>query len=218
MNQKKKGIDLNKDPKKLLTIAIENRKKIAIQKTTKQSDAPPVNTTVTNATTSKPKEQAAASKPTVSIKQMLQQKNATQQTVSASVTSSKAENKTHSNTETLELNIENIKLQFSRFIEQKSKSDRLKVDLLVGEPQLNNSQITLKTTNQLQYNDLSEVATELQNYLQRVFSNPELRISIMQPDQTPTKKIFNNTDRFNQMCEKNPLLLQMKKQFLLDFD
>ncbi len=215
MNQKKKGIDLNKDPKKLLAIAVENRRKIAIQKANKQSDTPATVRTSQPVNPVKPTQQASIRK-TISIKQgLLQQQKA------AAVTTSATKETTPNHIpklENLELNVENIKQQLACFVERKKNSDRLKVELLVVEPKLQNSHIVLSTGNQLQFKDLRGVQTELQNYLQNVFNSTKLRIYIQEPEKTVTQKIFNDTDRYKEMCKKNPVLAKLKQTFYLDFD
>ncbi len=216
MNQKKKGIDLNKDPKKLLAIAVENRRKIAVQKVNKQSDTP---TTVRASQPINPVKQPTqqqAIRKTVSIKQgLLQQQKAATVTTSAT----KEESPKHIPlVENLELNVENIKQQLTRFVEQKNKGERLRVELLAGDPKLTDSNIILSSGNKLQFTDLKGVQTELQNYLQRVFNNTKLHIYIQEPEKTITQKVFNDTDRFKEMCKKNPVLAKLKQTFYLDFD
>ncbi len=218
MNQKKKGIDLNKDPKKLLAIAVENRRRIAVQKVNKQSDTPATARAAQSVSSpAKPKQQTRITK-TVSIKQKLQQKRQVNTTAASAAVKNAAENTHDAAVESLELNVENIKLQFNRFVDQRKNSDRLKVELLVLEPKLQNSHIILSTGNQLQFSDLIGIQTELQNYLQRVFKNTELRIYIQEPEKTVTQKIFNDTDRYKEMCKKNPVLAKLKQTFFLDFD
>ncbi len=218
MNQKKKGIDLNKDPKKLLAIAVENRRRIAVQKVNKQSDTPAIARAAQSVSSpAKPKQQTRITK-TVSIKQKLQQKRQVNTTAASAAVKNAAENTHDAAVESLELNVENIKLQFNRFVEQRKNSDRLKVELLVLEPKLQNSHIILSTGNQLQFSDLRGIQTELQNYLQRIFKNTELRIYIQEPEKTVTQKIFNDTDRYKEMCKKNPVLAKLKQTFFLDFD
>ncbi len=216
MNQKKKGVDLNKNPKKLLAIAVENRRKIAAQKVNKQSDTPATVITSQSVNPVKQPTQQQSVRKTVSIKQgLLQQQKAATVTTSAT---KEATPKHIPQVENLELNVENIKQQLARFVEQKNKGERLRVELLAGDPQLTDSNIVLSTGNQLQFTDLKGIQTELQNYLQNVFNNTELHIYIQEPEKTVTKKVFNDTDRFKEMCKKNPLLNKLKQTFYLDFD
>ncbi|HBX51572.1 MAG: DNA polymerase III, subunit gamma and tau [Bacteroidetes bacterium RIFOXYA12_FULL_35_11] len=66
---------------------------------------------------------------------------------------------------------------------------------------------------------LKEIQTELLNYLKTELKNSHIQIktSVVEKDNTQTKKIYTDADKFNFLNEKNPNLSILQKKMNLDF-
>ena len=102
----------------------------------------------------------------------------------------------------------------------RKKSDRIRLAITNCEAEIREeAQLVVKVSNQIQADDLALVKNEMVNYLRRELKNStvDFIIEITQAEETK-KRLYTDTDRFKYLCEKNPVLEQLKQKFSLDFE
>jgi len=101
----------------------------------------------------------------------------------------------------------------------RKKSDRIRLAIANCHAEIReDAQLVVKVSNQIQADDITIVKNEMVNYLKRELQNSTIDF-IIEITQTETKKrLYTDTDRFKYLCEKNPLLEQLKQKFSLDFE
>lgn len=228
IESKKKRASLKKDPRILDKIEIVGRAEIPVKK---PAPAPAANgnpvkgKVYTNGTSSKGSATVSVSNSksaytsTVSIKQALSkgiQRPATTTNVKAvSVNEHKSVTVSGSDVFTAVDVMKSLK----QYIQEKGKSDRIKYALTVNQPEVReNTKVFLKISNNLQEDDVNAVKGELQNYLRRVLNNAQLELCTEMLKTQTRKRVFTDTDRFNYLCKKNPVLSVLKQKFSLDFE
>ena len=101
----------------------------------------------------------------------------------------------------------------------RKKSDRIRLAIVNCTAEIqDDKQLVVKVSNQIQADDIALVKNEMVNYLKRELQNSTIDF-IIKITQTETKKrLYTDTDRFKYLCEKNPILEQLKQKFSLDFE
>ena len=114
---------------------------------------------------------------------------------------------------------EKIEAKLKEFIVSRGKNERIKQALNVIKPEVNGeTNIVFHVSNPLQEDDVNSVINEIKNYLRRELNNSNIEILVEITEAKISKKIYTETDRFNYLCEKNPVLSFLKQKFALDFE
>lgn len=81
-----------------------------------------------------------------------------------------------------------------------------------------NFEVELKLNNQLQEEEVQKIRPSLQNSLQQELKNCKIILStrIAKSDELD-KKLYSDKEKFDHLAQKNPVLLNLKQQFGLDF-
>ncbi|MPQ47134.1 DNA polymerase III subunit gamma/tau [Marinifilum sp. N1E240] len=225
IESKKKGTSLKKNTKKLLKIIVEGREDLPAQ--TKASNpvsqqAPSNGNGQVKVEPTEPKIQTGVSRnaytPTVSIKQALKTGIQRPKTISKPNYQEKEKVDLVAVSENIPLNQAQAFKQLKEFVQIKGKSDRIRLALTVNQPEVIDNKVILKVSNPLQGDDINGVRVELQNHLRRVFSNKEIELETKMSQTKTTKRVFTDTDRFNYLCKKNPVLGVLKQKLSLDFE
>eukprot|EP01029_Cantina_marsupialis_P002648 TRINITY_DN1250_c0_g2_i1.p1 TRINITY_DN1250_c0_g2~~TRINITY_DN1250_c0_g2_i1.p1 ORF type:complete len:400 (+),score=41.31 TRINITY_DN1250_c0_g2_i1:84-1202(+) len=225
IESKKKGTSLKKNTKKLLKIIVEGREDLPAQ--TKASNpvsqqAPSNGNGQVKVEPTEPKIQTGVSRnaytPTVSIKQALKTGIQRPKTTSKPNYQEKEKVDLVAVSEDIPLNQAQAFKQLKEFVQIKGKSDRIRLALTVNQPEVIDNKVILKVSNPLQGDDINGVRVELQNHLRRVFSNKEIELETKMSQTKTTKRVFTDTDRFNYLCKKNPVLGVLKQKLSLDFE
>lgn len=225
IESKKKGTSLKKNTKKLLKIIVEGREDLPAQ--TKASNpvsqqAPSNGNGQVKVEPTEPKIQTGVSRnaytPTVSIKQALKTGIQRPKTISKPNYQEKEKVDLVAVSEDIPLNQAQAFKQLKEFVQIKGKSDRIRLALTVNQPEVIDNKVILKVSNPLQGDDINGVRVELQNHLRRVFSNKEIELETKMSQTKTTKRVFTDTDRFNYLCKKNPVLGVLKQKLSLDFE
>ena len=225
IESKKKGTSLKKNTKKLLKIIVEGREDLPAQ--TKASkpvsqQAPSNGIGQVKVEPTVPKIQTGVSRnaytPTVSIKQALKTGIQRPKTISKPNYQEKEKVDLVAVSENIPLNQAQAFKQLKEFVQIKGKSDRIRLALTVNQPEVIDNKVILKVSNPLQGDDINGVRVELQNHLRRVFSNKEIELETKMSQTKTTKRVFTDTDRFNYLCKKNPVLGVLKQKLSLDFE
>jgi len=225
IESKKKGTSLKKNTKKLLKIIVEGREDLPAQ--TKASNpvsqqAPSNGNGQVKVEPTEPKIQTGVSRnaytPTVSIKQALKTGIQRPKTTSKPNYQEKEKVDLVAVSENIPLNQAQAFKQLKEFVQIKGKSDRIRLALTVNQPEVIDNKVILKVSNPLQGDDINGVRVELQNHLRRVFSNKEIELETKMSQTKTTKRVFTDTDRFNYLCKKNPVLGVLKQKLSLDFE
>ena len=225
IESKKKGTSLKKNTKKLLKIIVEGREDLPAQ--TKASrpvsqQAPSNGNGQVKVEPTEPKIQTGVSRnaytPTVSIKQALKTGIQRPKTTSKPNYQEKEKVDLVAVSENIPLNQAQAFKQLKEFVQIKGKSDRIRLALTVNQPEVIDNKVILKVSNPLQGDDINGVRVELQNHLRRVFSNKEIELETKMSQTKTTKRVFTDTDRFNYLCKKNPVLGVLKQKLSLDFE
>ena len=82
---------------------------------------------------------------------------------------------------------------------------------------IDESKIDIKVDNKLAANDYQAILPDLSQYLQKALHNDFLEINITVNETIEQPKAFTKTERFQEMAEKNHTLLDLKKEFALEF-
>ena len=224
---KKKGIKPIESTKKLqkINVSENDNSQISSGKILNQADSETVisetkktysNTPVVSTETTAPKSKVGYAS-TVSIKQAMQsgiRKQVVENKEPQKETSYKPEvtgNESFSSKQVL--------FKLKDFVKAKNKSERIRLALAVNPPKvLEDFKVVIQVSNQLQQDDVNSVKGEVQNYLRRELNNVIIECSTEMLETTTKKRVFTDMDRFNYLCEKNPVLGVLKQKFSLDFE
>ncbi|RXQ88485.1 DNA polymerase III subunit gamma/tau [Ancylomarina salipaludis] len=101
----------------------------------------------------------------------------------------------------------------------RGKSERIRLAVANCDAEIRkDGQLVVKVSNQIQEDDILAVKNEMVNYLKRELQNSTINF-ITEVTETATKKrLYTDTDKFKYLCEKNPVLEQLKQKFSLDFE
>tara|TARA_R110001583_G_scaffold47611_3_gene149082 strand:- start:3375 stop:5141 length:1767 start_codon:yes stop_codon:yes gene_type:complete len=115
--------------------------------------------------------------------------------------------------------VESVLEKLKEYTIIRKKSERIRLAILNCEAEIRqDGQLVVKVSNQIQVDDTSVVKNEMVNYLKRELQNSTIDF-IIEITQTVTKnRLYTDTDRFKYLCDKNPLLEQLKQKFSLDFE
>ena len=82
---------------------------------------------------------------------------------------------------------------------------------------IDESKIDIKVDNKLAANDYQAILPDLCPYLKKALHNDYLEINITINESIEQPKAFTKTERFQEMADKNHTLLDLKKEFALEF-
>ena len=88
--------------------------------------------------------------------------------------------------------------------------------LLINDPILNGSAITLELPNEGSKIDFETEKQGLLGYLRGHLHNHTVTIDVLVNVNVETKQAFTTQEKFNRLCEKNPNLELLRKTFDLD--
>ncbi|MFT5749931.1 MAG: DNA polymerase-3 subunit gamma/tau [Ancylomarina sp.] len=227
VESKKKGASLKKNFRRLLKIRVEGR--ASAPKVTGAKDKAPIHPQQkAQKASSKPSTQASqrvstSSRPSpasISIKAAMS-RGIVNKPASApkQVMTSKEADATYSGLQNQPYTVESVVEKLKEYTILRKKSERIRLAILNCEAEIRqDGQLVVKVSNQIQVDDTSVVKNEMVNYLKRELQNSTIDF-IIEITQTVTKKrLYTDTDRFKYLCEKNPLLEQLKQKFSLDFE
>ncbi len=226
VESKKKGISLKKNFRRLLKIRVEGRTsapKVAGAKDKapvhpqheahKAVSNPPSQTSQRVSTPSGPSPTSISIKAAMS-RGIVNKPSSPKQEIKANEADPKymgAQNQPYT--------IESVVEKLKEYAIVRNKSERIRLAIASCESEIReNGQLVVKISNQIQADDISVVKNEMVNYLKRELQNSTIDF-VIEITQTVTKKrVHTDTDRFKYLCDKNPLLEQLKQKFSLDFE
>ena len=101
----------------------------------------------------------------------------------------------------------------------KKEDTRLFSILTAHTPTLESeTKIVFQITNSLQNEPLQKIQARLLQHLKTTLDNENAEIEIVLSEKNETAKAYTAEDKFSQMSRKNPSLLTLKQQFMLDFE
>jgi len=116
---------------------------------------------------------------------------------------------------------EDLEKSWQEFASQYKHKPRLFNMLVANTPDIRaNHTIHFKVENDLQKNQLHNMANELLIHLRRDLQNNliELRTELLEDEQTGNKKLYTEEEKYNYLENKNKNLRKLKQDFDLDFD
>jgi DNA polymerase-3 subunit gamma/tau len=223
IESKKKGANLKKDPRILEKILVEGRPASPTQTKKVAGTVAQAGKTVSTTTSNSKQAASIAGEPetkytsTVSIKQALSK--GIQRTIPVAKKQIVDNDETPLVSGNTSFSKSHVIVKLKEFVQVKKKSDRIRLALTVSEPIISDqNQICIKVSNQLQEEDVNSVKVELRNYLRAVFNNTKIEITTEMLQSQTRKKVFTDTDRYNYLYKKNPVLGLLKQKFTLDFE
>ncbi len=84
-------------------------------------------------------------------------------------------------------------------------------------PILKGTNIHLTFYNQTMKNDLLFEKLDLMNYIRKELNNYDIELVITVNEAEKQKVVYSAQERFEHLAEKNPVLLELKKAFKLDY-
>ena len=226
VESKKKGASLKKNFRRLLKIRVEGRAsapKVAGAKDKApvhpqqevQKPAPsPTQASQRVSTSSSPNPASISIKAAMSRGIVNKSSSTPKQEVKANEADSK-----YTGVQNQPYTVESVVEKLKEYAIVRKKSERIRLSIASCEAEIRqDSQLVVKISNQIQADDISVVKNEMVNYLKRELQNSTIDF-IIEITQTVTKKrLYTDTDRFKYLCDKNPLLEQLKQKFSLDFE
>jgi len=101
----------------------------------------------------------------------------------------------------------------------KTEDTRIFSILTAHIPKLENeTQVVFQISNPLQKEPLQQIQSRLLQHLRTAMDNGNAEIEIVLAEKQETAKAYTAEDKFAQMSYKNPALLTLKQQFILDFE
>ena len=88
--------------------------------------------------------------------------------------------------------------------------------LLINDPVLNGTAITLELPNEGSKIDFEKEMNGLLGHLRGHLHNHKITIEVLVNEKVTTKQAFTAQEKFNRLCEKNPDLELLRKIFDLD--
>ena len=226
VESKKKGISLKKNFRRLLKIRVEGRAsapKVAGAKdkapvhpqheAQKAVSNPPSQTSQRVSTPSGPSPASISIKAAMS-RGIVNKPSSPKQEIKANEADPK-----YTGAQNQPYTIESVVEKLKEYAIVRNKSERIRLAIASCESEIReNGQLVVKISNQIQADDISVVKNEMVNYLKRELQNSTIDF-VIEITQTVTKKrLHTDTDRFKYLCDKNPLLEQLKQKFSLDFE
>ena len=89
--------------------------------------------------------------------------------------------------------------------------------LIKHEPEINKQAIALKVDNKSQAEELSYRRTEIHDFLRKELNNSLVELHISIEREKKNKKAYTSEEKFNEMVQKNPKVLELKQKLDLDF-
>lgn len=115
------------------------------------------------------------------------------------------------------VNLEDLHHAWAQFSETKQE-DRLEHKILCYPYTLANTTLTLTLENSMEESILQLFKEELLTFLKDRLENDSLSLVIQMSESNGEKRAFTNKEKFEEMAKKNPVLLEIQKQFLMDPD
>lgn len=226
MNQKKKGISLKKNFRRLLKIRVEGRSSAPSaagakdkapvhpkELASKPGSAPTGNSAQKVST-------AQSSRPvSISIKDALSRGVPKTQAASKPLTKLKEGEAKYTEVSNEKYTAKSVIAKLKEYALVRKKSDRIRLAIANCTSELQDSgKLIIRVSNQIQLDDIAGVKNEMVNYLKRELRNSTLDFTIEITRGSTSKRLYTDTDKFNYLCKKNPVLEQLKQKFSLDFE
>lgn len=118
------------------------------------------------------------------------------------------------------LTIEKVKHTVTTFAEEKSKNGfkQLYATLTSSKLNLLNDTIIIELNNEVQKEMLNAIKQDMLDAFRISLSNKQAQLEIIVSTIIEDVKAYKPADKFKQMAEKNPNLLELKKRFDLEID
>lgn len=137
----------------------------------------------------------------------------------------KEEKKSISSTSTKSLEIQNenfdlVKLKdaLALFVKIKRFHERVRCVLLSHEPEIINKTIILGIDNVIQESDFKKLKPMVLSFLKKELKNDTIDLKAIVLKLGSSKKTYTDTEKFNSLCKKNPVLRMLKEKLSLDFE
>ncbi|RZT95915.1 DNA polymerase III tau subunit [Ancylomarina subtilis] len=227
IESKKKGASLKKNFRRLLKIRVEGR--ASAPKASGAKDKAPVHPQQEAQRTTPPAsaqaQQRVSSSPgtspsSISIKAAMSRGIASRPAASPKQElKSKESAATYSGSQNQPYTAKSVVEKLKEYTIIRGKSERIRLAVANCEAEIRkDGQLVVKVSNQIQEDDILAVKNEMVNYLKRELQNSTINF-ITEVIETATKKrLYTDTDKFKYLCEKNPVLEQLKQKFSLDFE
>lgn len=227
IESKKKGASLKKSFRRLLKIRVEGR--ASAPKVAGAKDKAPVHPKQeAQKSASKPSAQASqrvsaspsANHTSISIKAAMSRGIVNKPSVAPKqLVQSKEADTIYTGVQNQPYTAESVLEKLKEYTIIRKKSDRIRLAIASCEAEISqNGRIVVKVSNQIQEADISGAKNEMVNYLKRELQNSTIDFTIEITQNVTKKRLYTDTDRFKYLCDKNPLLEQLKQKFSLDFE
>jgi len=226
LNQKKKGISIRKNFKRLLKIRVEGRP--SAPKAAGAKDKAPVHpkelaSKPSSPTTGSPAQRvstvSSSSPASISIKDALSRGISKTQPASRPVTKLREGEAKYTGVSNESYTAETVIAKLKEYAVVRRKSDRIRLAIANCTAELKaDGKLIVRVSNQIQLDDITAVKNEMVNYLKRELKNSTLDFTTEITQVTTTKRLYTDTDKFNYLCKKNPVLEQLRQKFSLDFE
>jgi DNA polymerase-3 subunit gamma/tau len=115
---------------------------------------------------------------------------------------------------------EKITQAIKSFAEEKNKNGlkQLYATLTSSKISLNDSTIIIELSNEVQKEMLSSIKQDMLDSLRLNLKNKTIQLELLVSVNETEVKAYKPADKFKQMVEKNPLLLELKKRLDLEID
>lgn len=124
------------------------------------------------------------------------------------------------NTADVELTEERVLNAMKQFADEKSKAGfkQLYATLTSSKIFLNQFTVVIELSNEVQKEMLTNIKQDMLDELRRLLNNKQTQLDIKVSEIAGEVKAYKPSDKFKQMAEKNPFLLELKKRFDLDIE
>ncbi len=123
-------------------------------------------------------------------------------------------------TEDIALTQERVDASVKHYAEEKSKlgNKQLYATLVSSKIVLEGNTIVIELNNEVQKEMLTNIKQDMLDELRQLISNKQTQLEIKVSALQGEVKAYKPSDKFKQMAEKNPALLELKKRFDLDIE
>lgn len=120
----------------------------------------------------------------------------------------------------VELTEQRVLDAMKQFADEKSKAGfkQLYATLTSSKIFLNQFTVVIELSNEVQKEMLTNIKQDMLDELRRLLNNKQTQLDIKVSEIMGEVKAYKPSDKFKQMAEKNPFLLELKKRFDLDIE
>ncbi len=113
-----------------------------------------------------------------------------------------------------------VKQALTNFAEKMRNEGKTQIYTLLNQPfQWNEPQFILTLTHPVHEDIINEIRQDLLQFIRDEVSNPTIQLSIELKDDTPQqRKLYTNSEKFEYLSQKYPLLKELQERLGLDPD